>query len=382
MPDTVSIIRLKGEPLSVEAEHRRHSDWVKQEAQLLMDELFLDLHQPVDTDLDLDRPTPMDMDWVEALELDSSPQVSNHSLKLSNSWQSLGLEEAQRDHFGPWVSPLKSTPFYQRLFLVLGGLAIVTPLSLWGGTILRASQPKSGIAATSVQSLDAPSDTAPNDTAPSHSDKEFASYAEKAIHQIEVSHRSVSQPVPPLLSFPSLSSVPPVAIASNQQSVVSEQSQPNTAPSQTRTGSTPASAADINRLALRVFQPAPVTSAVPSLSESPSASQVNVPPSLSAITPAPASTLPSLSPSISSPTTTIAAATPMNSPANASKKVIGIVELGLQSTLMVSNNGSHLNFQVGDTVNDAGWKLVQIAQGKAILQKGTEYKSLSEGQYF
>ena len=62
--------------------------------------------------------------------------------------------------------------------------------------------------------------------------------------------------------------------------------------------------------------------------------------------------------------------------------MIGIVELGLQSTLMVSNNGSHLNFQVGDTVDDAGWKLVQISQGKAILQKGTEYKSLSEGQYF
>lgn len=377
MPDTVSIIRLKGEPLSVEAEQKRHSDWVKQEAQLLMDELFLDLHQPVDTDLDLERPAPMDVDWVEALELDSSPQASNHSMKLCHSWQSLDLEEAQRDHLGPWVSPLKSTPFYQRLFLVLGGLAIVTPLSFWGGTVLQASQPKSGIAATSVQSL-----AAPSNSAPSHSDKEFASYAEKAMQQIEVSHRSVSQPVPPLLSLPLLSSVPPVAVASNQQSAVSAQPQPNTAPSQTKTGSTPASSADINRLALRVFQPAPITSAVPSLSESPSSSQVNVPPSLSAITPAPASTLPSLSSSISSPTTTIAAATPMNSPVNASKKVIGIVELGLQSTLMVSNNGSHLNFQVGDTVNDAGWKLVQIAQGKAILQKGTEYKSLSEGQYF
>ncbi|NJN23619.1 MAG: hypothetical protein HC810_03490 [Acaryochloridaceae cyanobacterium RL_2_7] len=72
----------------------------------------------------------------------------------------------------------------------------------------------------------------------------------------------------------------------------------------------------------------------------------------------------------------------MSSPSNASHKVIGIIELGLQSTLMVSNHGSHLNFKVGDTVNENGWKLIQITDGKAVLQKGSEYKTLSEGQFF
>ena len=50
MPETLSIIHSDGEPRSVAAEQKRNSDWVKQEAQLLMDELFVD----VSDDLDLD----------------------------------------------------------------------------------------------------------------------------------------------------------------------------------------------------------------------------------------------------------------------------------------------------------------------------------------
>lgn len=400
MPDTVSIIRAEGKPLSVEAERKQHSDWVKQEAQILMDELFSDLNAlpPVRHQA---HGGAVDVEWVEGL-------VVNSSLSLDQSWADLDTDNDE----APWVTQAESTPFYRRLLLILGGLAIVTPLSFWGATVLKeASQPRSVVAAMPEQPLAANTKV---------SDQEFATYAEQALRQIKAEPQQTSAGItslptlkigdrpsvlppnlPPIAPTVTANPSNPVAVQAPAQASLpapsapaakpgSDQAQQSNKPAaKTTTQTSKASQAELDRLALRVFKPnKTVKSEVPSVSASGPSSATVVPSSgqplpapPNTITTAPSSDLPTLATNVAGPTT-VAAATPMNSPENASKKVIGIVELGLQSTLMVSNNGSHLNFQVGDTVNDDGWQLIQIAQGKAILQKGTEYKTLSEGQYF
>ena len=394
MPETVSIIHSDGEPISVAAEKKRHSDWVKQEAQLLMDELFVNL--PDDYDLEgevLSSSFESEENW----DHDFLPPPRSNALVEKTEWTSLNIQD-EEEAKEPWVPEVKAPPFYHRMLLVLGGLAIVTPLSLWGTAALQeASHQKSVIAATPI------GNTAGG---PSASDQEFAKYAEKALQNISSEPKADTQPTVGITSLPTMpignipSALPPVPAAApaapNLGNIAAAPSAPAPTAQAQAAPKTQATPEELNRLALSVVKPKPIqapaiptpslpappVSAGSAITSAPNTADIPDLSNLSSITAAPTSDLPDLSASMPEPIGTIAAATPMTSPSDASHKVIGIIELGLQSTLMVTNNGSHLNFKVGDTVNDNGWKLVQIADGKAILQKGTEYKTLSEGQYF
>ncbi|MEM9136413.1 MAG: hypothetical protein AAGB01_03565 [Cyanobacteria bacterium P01_F01_bin.42] len=410
MPDTVSIIRAEGNPLSVDAERKHRSDWLKQEAQILMDELFYDLGESIDAELSDDA--AVDVDWVDGIvATTSSDALTTTSWAiLESSSSERPLRRADASGSEQWITQSEQAPFYRRFLLILGGLALVAPLSFWGVSALReASRSRSVIAAI-------PASASPDSA---RSNAEFSRYAEQALRQINLhSRRSESSESSrlsksatslasgsPLLTRLSIGAVsgasvlPPLTpiIDGEQATDTDESSDLSTVTGSVTDVSAPETAKALERLPLRVFKPTqPVQSQIPSLDSDedgasvpspetlPEASLPDLasPPSLptSSITPAPTD-LPTLAANVAD-SMTVAAATPMSSPANASKRVIGIIELGLQSTLMVTENGSHLNFKVGDTVNNDGWKLVQINQGKAILQNGAEYKTLSEGQFF
>jgi hypothetical protein len=61
--------------------------------------------------------------------------------------------------------------------------------------------------------------------------------------------------------------------------------------------------------------------------------------------------------------------------------LIGVLELGERSVAMVEVNGATQRVGIGQTL-DSGWQLTQIADQKAILERGGEVRSLSVGQKF
>jgi Tfp pilus assembly protein PilP len=61
--------------------------------------------------------------------------------------------------------------------------------------------------------------------------------------------------------------------------------------------------------------------------------------------------------------------------------LIGVLELGDRSVAMVEVNGAAQRVGIGQTL-DSGWQLMQIADQKAVLQRGGEVRSLSVGQKF
>jgi hypothetical protein len=61
--------------------------------------------------------------------------------------------------------------------------------------------------------------------------------------------------------------------------------------------------------------------------------------------------------------------------------LIGVLELGDRSVAMVEVNGAAQRVGIGQTL-DSGWQLMQIADQKAVLQRGGEVRSLSVGQTF
>ncbi|NJN23621.1 MAG: hypothetical protein HC810_03500 [Acaryochloridaceae cyanobacterium RL_2_7] len=64
-------------------------------------------------------------------------------------WVQLQLQEEDNTH---WIQEVSPPPFYHRLLLILGGLAIVSPLSWWGSvTLQNASQTRDVVAATPIQ---------------------------------------------------------------------------------------------------------------------------------------------------------------------------------------------------------------------------------------
>jgi hypothetical protein len=81
-----------------------------------------------------------------------------------------------------------------------------------------------------------------------------------------------------------------------------------------------------------------------------------------------------------------ALATPVPSPAApvaplANSTLIGVLELGERSMAMVEVNGATQRISIGQSLN-SGWQLVQVADQKAVLQRGGEIRSLTVGQKF
>jgi hypothetical protein len=94
----------------------------------------------------------------------------------------------------------------------------------------------------------------------------------------------------------------------------------------------------------------------------------------------PAQQLPSLTPSA------VPGALPMAKPTGKSQPagitVQGIMELGDQSVLLLSRNGSSQQVKIGDALDSSGWRLLRVEGGRGIIQRGEEIRSVGEGEKF
>ena len=74
---------------------------------------------------------------------------------------------------------------------------------------------------------------------------------------------------------------------------------------------------------------------------------------------------------------------PLTSSADTSQHVLkGVMDLGNQSVALIESNGSTRRVQMGEPLNEGGLTLVEVQAGKAVVQKGSEVRSLSVGDRF
>lgn len=94
----------------------------------------------------------------------------------------------------------------------------------------------------------------------------------------------------------------------------------------------------------------------------------------------PSQQLPSLTPEASP------SALPMAKPTGKSQSsgitIQGILEFGDQSTLLLARNGSSQQVRIGEALDSSGWRLVRVENGRGIIQRGDEIRSVGEGEKF
>jgi hypothetical protein len=92
---------------------------------------------------------------------------------------------------------------------------------------------------------------------------------------------------------------------------------------------------------------------------------------------------PQTSLSVSSPVTPVASKTlPVENQSKAGVTVQGILDLGDQSAMLISRNGSSQNVRLGEALDVTGWTFVRVEQGQAIIQRGNEVRSINTGEQF
>jgi hypothetical protein len=73
---------------------------------------------------------------------------------------------------------------------------------------------------------------------------------------------------------------------------------------------------------------------------------------------------------------------PVASQGKAGVTVQGILDLGEQSAMLISRNGSSQNVRLGEALDATGWTFVRVEQGQAIIQRGNEVRSVNSGEQF
>jgi hypothetical protein len=394
--------RLSWEQDAVRDQKEQRSAWLQQEANQLIDDLFAEIDPLAMTaapkpsnrfDADL-----LDVSWMDAFTEDEWSEAGDGYPGINDDYP---LTPPQHRQGLLWPRPeekqaaattavpeavrvgLKTAqlPWWKPALLALGGCCFAASVGVIAGQHFQVAQTKSVIAATT------PATSAEVEEA----NRQFANYVDQALKRIEA-NGSLPTPLPTVGITPSAS---PSTLLTTTGTQLNQPGVPAIAPRAPGQTSTAAPAtttqpsqtqSSLGRIYVNPTQPPNLkTTDVPLPSNG--ATLAAVTPSTSVLPPvasAPATgfpnQLPALTPGV--PPLSLASATPMQTPQNPQNKVIGILESGLQSTLMVENNGSYHNFRIGDAIGDQGWQLVQITQGKAVLQRGNELKTLNEGQFF
>jgi len=221
----------------------------------------------------------------------------------------------------------------------------------------------------------------PSSRAPSPSDRKFIAYLQQSLktldrnkldrNQVEQAHLrsqppslSPSQPISPLpiASSPaSASRLPPVKMPPMASRLI-----PNSSSNlSSGVSSSPAIAP------LQSIPPQPLTRILLP-PPPPKVAQIPAPPPTSA-------TVPTLS---TPEQRSLIAAPPSSLPASFSHSLVGLLESGDQSTVLVSFNGITRRFAIGETLGTSGWQLVAVSNQRALISRNGKTSYLEVGQGF
>jgi hypothetical protein len=90
----------------------------------------------------------------------------------------------------------------------------------------------------------------------------------------------------------------------------------------------------------------------------------------------PTGTLPNLDPAVASQVP------PVGRSAKAGVTVQGILDLGNKSAILIARNGSTQNVSMGEVLDSSGWVFLRVENGQAIIQRGSEIRSVNGGEQF
>jgi hypothetical protein len=88
-------------------------------------------------------------------------------------------------------------------------------------------------------------------------------------------------------------------------------------------------------------------------------------------------------PTLSTPAQSLPTTMPLSSlPASFNHSLVGLLESGDQSTVLVSFNGITRRFAIGETLGSSGWQLVAVSNQRALISRQGKTRYLEVGQGF
>ena len=245
----------------------------------------------------------------------------------------------------PTLSRVQPSQSYDRLLLAIGCVSLLVTLGVWL-LYQEANHPTISTVASAPQVADGAGD------------QQFAEYAQRSLQIID----QRSQPpasaltinLPPSAGMPTVpvppTLTPPTSTATN--------------PAGTGTPANPS--IGLSRLYAPFYQPPQQPTALPT-----GKSPFGVAPS---VAPLPTSPGASSSGAVKAPI-------PLSVPGVA-RTLVGVIEMGDQSAILVEINGVAQRFKLGESIGSSGWTLVEVSKNQAIVRRNGEVRSVFTGQSF
>lgn len=322
---------------------------VESYADRLMDELFEDVEQMLGGNQAAQEPESV----VEPLPAETPPSpVPPVILPLMSPSPPATVEPANEVPAIPSLAPAETpthtpvqpTQSYDRLLLAIGCVSLLVTLGVWL-LYQEANHPTVSTVASAPQLAD------------SAGDQQFAEYAQRSLQVIDQRSKppasALTINLPPTAGMPTVSVpptlTPPTSTATN--------------PAAAGTPSNPS--IGLSRLYAPFYQPPQQPTALPT-GRSPFGGT-------------PVAPLPTNPGATSSGA--VKAPIPLSVPGVA-RTLVGVIEMGDQSAILVEINGVAQRFKLGESIGSSGWTLVEVSKNQAIVRRNGEVRSVFTGQSF
>ncbi len=267
------------------------------------------------------------------------------------------------------LSSQDSEGFVSKALLGIACLSLVGSVCLWIGTQFHRSTANPAIAQVPTVLPTANPDN--------------AAFAEDLKHSLE------EAPADTVAQSSPLAAIPTAAAATAAPSGLFAANLP------TAIASLPPLSSPALKLPIRNAPKASQIFAMPNLASRKLASPPSV--NFTAAKTTPATRLPTLTAAVL-PTSTLPNGSPIGDPAASSRvppigqsagrsakagiTIQGILDLGDKSAILIARNGSTQNVHTGEVLDSTGWVFLRIENGQAIIQRGSEIRSVSGGEQF
>jgi hypothetical protein len=249
-----------------------------------------------------------------------------------------------------WLEQPYPSLFSNRLLFSLACASLVLTVLFW--VVSQFQSPKGQILMATLPET--------SNFQKSIADTQFADYMQRSLARINKQARNDKKPV-----LPSFSDVQPLP-------------QPTVTALPTGSLPAPAHATQVSpgivaeRIYIPVYRPQPTQVAAV---KSPQVAAVK-PAQVAAVKPVQANK------KLATASSSLASAVPFSAVSNSSQTLVGVLELGDRSMALIEANGAARRIQLGETLDASGWKLMQIADQKVVVQRGQEVRSIYVGQKF
>jgi hypothetical protein len=275
------------------------------------------------------------------LNSESDPVADTFSQQATNSLPPKAINSSRKSD-----PPPRS---YDRLLLAVGCVSLLTTLALW--LLFQEANRQPPMVSAPTQTTASANNT--------DADAQFAEYIRRSLQIIDQRTQPPGSPTPQATTLLN-SNLPTVTVPGNVAPGAS-------APAGlVGSHSTPATANRISPGLDRLY-----------------GSVYNLPQSL--YPPKNSSSVPGVAPLPTLPSRTATAPVkpplPLQAPGVA-RTLVGVVDLGEQSAILVEINGVAQRFRLGESIGSSGWTLVEVSKNQAIIRRNGEVRSVFIGQSF